>query len=62
MKKAFLLASALMLLGGSIVFANDGNKDKNKGKKPAGTEQTCTKDCSKHCPPVGCSKGKCCKG
>jgi len=61
MKKAFLLASALVLLSGSIAFANDGNKDKNKGRKP-GTEQTCSKPCPKPCPPASCDKSKCCKG
>lgn len=62
MKKAFLLASALMLLSGSVVFANGEKKDKNKGRKPACTEQTCGKPCPKPCPPASCDKGKCCKG
>ncbi|MFD2887797.1 hypothetical protein [Chitinophaga cymbidii] len=59
MKQAFLLASALVLLGGSVVFANGETKDKSKGKKPASTENTCTKPCPKPCPPVKCDKSKC---
>lgn len=62
MKKAFLLASAFILLSSSVVFANDDKKDKDKGKTPACTEKTCTKICPKPCPPANCcDKSKCAK-
>lgn len=62
MKKLFLLATAAMLLTGSVAFANGGKKDsKNNGKKTC-TEKTCTKACPKPCPTSKCDKSKCDKG
>jgi hypothetical protein len=56
MKKIFLLATIAMLMTSSVVFANNGDKNKKKGTK-AKTEQTCDKPCPKPCPPC-CDKNK----
>lgn|GEM_PF-978245 len=64
MKKVFVLATAVMLLSGAVAFANNGDKNKNKGSK-AKTEKTCTKQCPKPCPkpvPPCCDKSSCDKG
>jgi hypothetical protein len=55
MKKIFLLATAAMLMTGSIAFANGEKKNsKNNGKK------ACTeKPCPKPCPKGKCDKSKC---
>jgi hypothetical protein len=57
MKRLFLLATIAMLMGSTVAFANDGDKDKTKGSKTK-TEKKCPKPCPEPCPPC-CKKGKC---
>jgi hypothetical protein len=56
MKKVFLLATVALLMSSTVALANDGGKNKNKGK--ARTEKKCPTPCPKPCPPC-CDKNKC---
>ena len=55
MKKLFLLATAVMLMTGSVAFANGGKKDSKRNGGKSCTEKTCPKPC----PKSKCDKSKC---